>query len=144
MPPHNVPATHLGLLAVTAALAVLLLGEVAVLTVRHLLLLQEKTASVRPPNSSPTPASVSPPVPGEKKKIPQRTSGSLVLARVNPKGYPLSYLLHLPCPGIRSLKPPYAPATPGPATTASYPPLTAPVPPQPSVPAAVHTTPGWD
>lgn len=41
-------------------------------------------------------------------------------------------------------KPPWTPATLGAATSATDPPLTARVPPQPSVPAAVHTTPGWD
>lgn len=145
MPPHHVPATHLGLLAVTAALAILLLGEVAILAVRHLLLLQEKTApSVRPPNRSPTPASVSPPVPGKKKNplahFRQPRSGNREPQRVPPK--PPATTSVSPNAGS---KPPWAPATPGPATSASDPPLTAPVPPhKSSVSAAVHTTPGWE
>lgn len=82
--PLRTPGTDLGLLRLAAALAVLLLREVAVFAVRHLPQLQRKTAASAHRRTRSVTPGLSFPASSSGEENAKRTSGSLVQAIANP------------------------------------------------------------
>lgn len=130
--PRRMPGTDLGLLRLAAALAVLLLREVAVLAVRHRPQLQGETAASAHRRIQSATPSLSFPASSTGEENPQahfRQPGS---GNRDPRFFGLCQL-----------------ARPAPAAAATLPdpaasdPLTDHFPPEASAPAADHTTPSW-